>query len=443
MKKWIPLVLAALLAITGITSATEFTLVLNKGNNYVSIPLNVTIHESEIGPIEIWKYENGTWVRVDTMKGGEGYFVYAPYHIEITLEGEPLHITADDILVNAEPGWNLIGVGIDPINVSGFLGFAVYTYENGDYHPLNSTDVLQPGKSYWLGMFLTIKGSAFSDFDVNEDGKFDEADVQEVANHKGEEVSAPDVSKFDIDLDGDVDDEDIYWINYALDYREDNDVQDYFKVGVTRWGDTYVMYFKDLNEAEKFAEWYTSTLQVSYHKHRDAGNPTYCYICADFAIDTYWACNKLFLNAINYYVIGKDEYGCTESRTIYLPIAIGVTPETEYHAFNYLIVGKDITNQDSWVIFEPQEGVIYKWNELTEHMKEFYGTYVNAYFENGYDGVPSNGCNIIVSGNDFQYYYVHSSEDLPSKDWAIRKAIDYGVYDEWAGVELDQYVPAK
>jgi len=438
-----------------IASAEQFTLHLTKGDNFVSIPLNITISEEDFGvSVEIWEWDakNQTWKMVHEIEGGKGYYIYSPYDITKTFEGEPLYISADDILENAEPGWNLIGVGWNPIEVKRFLVFDVYEYQNGEYVLLEDTDTLQPGKSYWLGMFIYVKGTAFSDFNVNEDGEINEADLQKVQNHLGETVSTPSVSKYDFDLDGSVDCDDVQKIQDVVSYLQNNDVSTSFAVGVWRYGNLYIIYFKDLNEAQKFEEFYDNWLTVGNHTHAWS-NDVYDYVCADFPVDAYWTVNKLFLNGTNYYVVGVDEYGFNETRTIYPPIAIG---EGKRHAFNYLIIGKDITDKNSWVIFEPQgEGDhIFTWDELTPCMVETYGSSVNTYFEEIGPGFtyPSAGYYVNVTNSDFSITMINKKTTndpndpiyLPSWQWAIGKITNDPIdpNDEMVvGLELGLMVP--
>ena len=59
----------------------------------------------------------------------------------------------------------LIGVGINPINVSDFLGIPVYN-ESGR---LNDTDTLLPGKAYWI--YVDEHHYVLIHYDTDKDGK--------------------------------------------------------------------------------------------------------------------------------------------------------------------------------------------------------------------------------------------------------------------------------
>jgi len=155
--------------------AIKFTINLTKGHNFISIPLKVIVNESIFGPIEIWEWDaqNQTWIRVHEIVGGKGYYVYSPRNVSVTIEGEPLHISADIIASQLKEGWNLIGVGIDPIRVGDiintleqFKNFIYYgsntsieyhelTYNGSDY--MLPYEMLQPGKAYWVEVFKITK----------------------------------------------------------------------------------------------------------------------------------------------------------------------------------------------------------------------------------------------------------------------------------------------
>ena len=153
-------------------------------------------------------------------------------------------------------------------------------------------------------------GLAFTDFDVNEDHQVTDADVIEVVNHIGDSINPPYVSKYDLDLDVDVDWNDVYTILYNKSSSQYTIEVDYVSLQVDYNGiPVYfsIAYPKNENELQKFVDWYNHYTSVKYHTwsrdgREDIEGPNttpYYYVCADFAVDAYWVANKNFFNGDN------------------------------------------------------------------------------------------------------------------------------------------------
>ena len=165
MKVLSVILVSILVLAVGVASATEFTLHLVKGWDYISIPLNITVDASDLGlDVEVWTYED-VWKQTTVIEPGKGYLIYSTTEKNITFEGEPLQLNATQILSLLKLGFNLIGVGINPINVSDFLGIPVYN-ESGR---LNDTDTLLPGKAYWI--YVDEHHYVLIHYDTDKDGK--------------------------------------------------------------------------------------------------------------------------------------------------------------------------------------------------------------------------------------------------------------------------------
>ncbi|RLI82695.1 hypothetical protein DRP04_03360 [Archaeoglobales archaeon] len=244
---------------------------------------------------------------------------------------------------------------------------------------------------------LVSDGLAFKDFDVNEDSQVTFSDVQEVFDHIGDQVNPPWVSKYDMDLDADVDMGDVNIIysymdesQYTIDFGFTDPITDYEPYDTN--GDDvppesgvphYILYV-DQSQLDKFVQWFNNYTPINYHTWSAAGRsgypaPTpYHYVCIDFASDAYWVNNKNFLDADN----------VKPSGVILPAIAVGFNIVTG-HAYNYILTRPDWWNEDAWVVFEPQVGKVFTWDEIRSdpELQELYGTNFTCaeleYYRNG------------------------------------------------------------
>ena len=143
---------------------TSMDIDLNSGWNLISLPLrptggNVTVSTlfgSNISNvIAIWGY-NGSFFAPTTLKDGMGYWVDMTAGATITENGtvNPTGATLPPSYPVAA-GWNLIGFKSTCARtagsyLSGVPWVRIWSYANGAWSAVNSSDKMQPGLGYWI-----------------------------------------------------------------------------------------------------------------------------------------------------------------------------------------------------------------------------------------------------------------------------------------------------
>ena len=98
-----------------------------------------------------WDAENQEWKTWDWGKPfepGRGYALYLGESGEEEVSGVTYDITRDDLIANLKLGWNFIGVGVTPIDLSGTGYVASMMNTDGTY--TENITLLEPCKSYWI-----------------------------------------------------------------------------------------------------------------------------------------------------------------------------------------------------------------------------------------------------------------------------------------------------
>jgi len=270
---------------------------------------------------------------------------------------------------------------------------------------------------------LSSYGKAFKDFDVNEDSRYTFGDVVEVFKHTDEKVQLYEVSKYDVDLDGNITFKDVVLAYNAMDRS-----RYIVKFGITKIevaNRTFYILYVPHDELGGFVRWYNHYTPIGYHTWSAAGyegmpQPTpYFYVCIDFATDAYWIANKNFLNA-------KNVYG-NNVVLIGFPVAVAWY---KGHAYNAILVGDNVSDLNDWVIFEPQVGKVFTWDEIrsNETLQQHYDDKLDALFE-WYEDDKEYTLEIFVTKNktEINVYNIHASALF-----AITRQ------DARTGVELDQ-----
>ena len=98
-----------------------------------------------------WDAENQEWKTWDWGKPfepGRGYALYLDESGEEEVSGVAYDITRDDLIASLKLGWNFIGVGVTPIDLSGTGYVASMMNTDGTY--TEDITLLEPCKSYWI-----------------------------------------------------------------------------------------------------------------------------------------------------------------------------------------------------------------------------------------------------------------------------------------------------
>jgi len=101
----------------------------------------------------VWKLVNGEWVSVggsDILEPGVGYAIPLSIHAEVEVTGTPYAITADALIASLQTGFNLVGVGIEPVDISATGYTATYYMPNGA--KIEGITLLEPGKAYFIAV---------------------------------------------------------------------------------------------------------------------------------------------------------------------------------------------------------------------------------------------------------------------------------------------------
>jgi len=128
--------------------------------NSVADPRKSTLYPSAPGTAF---YYTGSYVTIDTLRNGQGYWLRFPYSQNMILPGSP--VTHDTIPLR--PGWNMIGTIANPVAVAavqqipdGVVTAGYYVYDGGYL----IADSLRPHHGYWArasaGGELVIGGTA-------------------------------------------------------------------------------------------------------------------------------------------------------------------------------------------------------------------------------------------------------------------------------------------
>jgi hypothetical protein len=135
-----------------------FTIVLDQGANYISLPVmpNIKDPKAIFGPeVNVWGYDAGTgvWATVSAVAAGEGYYVYAPKPKTVTVYGTGVSLPTWAAIAAANPwtsGWNLVGPGNTSVDVPP-SGVQILRYSKvmHDFVPVPPSDKLEPGVGYW------------------------------------------------------------------------------------------------------------------------------------------------------------------------------------------------------------------------------------------------------------------------------------------------------
>jgi len=138
-----------------LVAKTPFRFELDKGWNLVSLP--VQVEDARVRALFptaaanlAYDPEEGYAASAELVPG-RGYWVFLPEKAAVLVEGQPV----PELKVEVSTGWNLIGVGVEPLEVGALrvasadrlllaFGFA------GDFWEATS---LQPGKGYWIYWF--------------------------------------------------------------------------------------------------------------------------------------------------------------------------------------------------------------------------------------------------------------------------------------------------
>jgi len=154
----------ALSATGACPDVTSVNINLKSGWNLVSLPLiptggSVTVSAlfgSNISKLDaIWGY-NGSWFAPTTLADGMGYWVHMTAAATITENGKvnPTGATLPPSYPVAA-GWNLIGfkstcARTAAAYLSGVPVVRIWSYANGAWSAVNSSDKMQPGLGYWI-----------------------------------------------------------------------------------------------------------------------------------------------------------------------------------------------------------------------------------------------------------------------------------------------------
>jgi len=132
-----------------------FTLTLLPGNNYVSFPVYETRTFGEIFGSAVsvyqWDTQTSSWSPiwpVAIIEPSVGYLIPASSTVSTPLYGAAYAPTADQIISELGIGWNLIGVGLTAVDISG-TGY-IATHDNPDGTRQTDITILEPGKAYWI-----------------------------------------------------------------------------------------------------------------------------------------------------------------------------------------------------------------------------------------------------------------------------------------------------
>ncbi|MFZ2070497.1 MAG: vWA domain-containing protein [Halobacteriota archaeon] len=141
-------------------SGNSFTLQLDVGQNYVSLPVMPEKRDTEAifgRDVEVWAYKASTgWSAVSEVKAGKGYYVYNPWAPKtITVYGTGVSLTWQGIKGSGDLGWNLIGPGNESIAVP--PDALILKYRRGFPYPYDFMSMipglpgekLEPGQAYW------------------------------------------------------------------------------------------------------------------------------------------------------------------------------------------------------------------------------------------------------------------------------------------------------
>jgi len=165
-------------------SAISYSLTLNTGWNFVSLPFNQSLLKNNItvsfsgsnytwsNAVSIsilsnfvfgWNRGGQYYTFADTLNPGFGYWVFAYEDCELWLE--EITPNSDDYITTLEPGWNVIGLpfdqSIDKVDVlvddvswntavaNGWISTYVYGWnQSGQYYTF--ADTFNPNYSYWV-----------------------------------------------------------------------------------------------------------------------------------------------------------------------------------------------------------------------------------------------------------------------------------------------------
>lgn len=101
----------------------------------------------------IYKFNTDTqsWVTsswAEPFEPGVGYSIPSGEHIEEAVIGTPYTITSDALIASLQTGFNLVAVGIEPVDISA-TGYTA-TYHTPTGVKQENITILEPGKSYFI-----------------------------------------------------------------------------------------------------------------------------------------------------------------------------------------------------------------------------------------------------------------------------------------------------
>ncbi len=137
----------------------RFTMHLDEGDNYVSLPLLPPVDKRSpaevFGPdVSVWAYNavSDTWERPTEVAIGTGYYVYAPKPKVVNLYGTGEALTWPEIEATLQTGWNLVAPGNESIPMVDVTGVTVMKYDRGTFVlvPPAMGEELKSGEGYWI-----------------------------------------------------------------------------------------------------------------------------------------------------------------------------------------------------------------------------------------------------------------------------------------------------
>ena len=148
--------LAALASLAALPygAAPSFTLTLQPGSNFLSLPVYEARTVTQVfGAVQVtrWDATAQNWAPVGsavTPEPGIGYVVPADAALAVPLYGPVYTVSVDALIAGLKTGWNLVGVGATALSLAN-TGYTA-TYDAPDGTRTEGILVLEPGKAYWL-----------------------------------------------------------------------------------------------------------------------------------------------------------------------------------------------------------------------------------------------------------------------------------------------------
>lgn len=147
------------ISVSFVVQTQILSVMIKSGWNIVSVPLTVTgSRKSELFPSSIsnaFMYNN-SYILVDTLQNGLGYWIKFPIDEEISMIGS--QCLSDSVNVNS--GWNMIGsisLPIQTTSVTPSAGISIITPFYGYQNGYTATNTIEPGKAYWVKVSGTGK----------------------------------------------------------------------------------------------------------------------------------------------------------------------------------------------------------------------------------------------------------------------------------------------